>query len=69
MHSVWEIIAIEAPVEVSVPYAAGNTTVLSPRGVPKAKRVRTSVLKSAPRRYKIPMNNEGRTISLRKVAI
>ncbi len=33
---VWEIIAIEAPVFVSPPYAAGNTIVLSPSGVAKA---------------------------------
>ena len=36
-QSVCDIIAMEAPVFVSPPNAAGKTTVLSPSGVPKAK--------------------------------
>ena len=37
-HSECEIIAIEAPVSASPPYASGNTTVLSPRGVARIKK-------------------------------
>ena len=59
MQRVCEIIAIDAPVDVSPPYAAGNTTVLRPSGVPNANSVSTSVFLSAPNSHKTAINSVG----------
>ena len=40
MHSVWDIIAMLAPVSGLPPYASGNTTVLRPSADPVAKKER-----------------------------
>ena len=69
IQSELEINAIDAPVDVSPPYAAGNTTVFSPNGVPKANNVRISVFLSAPKSHRIPTNSAGNTNNRRNVAI
>lgn len=69
MQRVCDIIAIDAPVDVSPPYAAENTTVFNPSGVPNANKVSTSVFLSAPNSHKTAINSVGKTISRKAVAI
>jgi hypothetical protein len=68
IHKVCEIIAIDAPVEVSPPYAAGKTTVFKPNGVPKAKNAIIIAVSSAPRTISNAINKAGKTISLKALA-
>ena len=68
-HRVCDIIAIDAPVEVSPPYAAGNTTVFNPNGVPYAIKVRYNVFLSAPIKCRSKINIVGSTSKRKKVAI
>ena len=68
-HTVWEMVAIAAPVVVSPPYAAGKTTVFNPRGVAKAKRHIVKVISSAPNQLSSKMNIAGSRKRRRTAAI
>ena len=62
------MIAIEAPVEASCPYADGKTTVLSPKGVAKANKHIFMMSESTLSRYKANRKTIGKSINLNKVA-
>ena len=68
-QTVWEMVAIDTPVEGSPPYAAGKTTVFSPNGVPKAKKHIVSAVLFAPKSFSITTNSAGRINSLNTDAI
>ena len=68
-HKVCEIIAIAAPVCVSPPYAAGNTTVLSPSGVANAKNASVITSSDAPVSISTEIKTAGIINSLKAVAI
>ena len=67
--NVCDIIAIDAPVFVSPPYAAGYTMVLSPKGVAKAISARVIISLFIPKAFITITNTAGITISLKNVAI
>ena len=68
-QAVWEMVAMETPVEGSPPYAAGNTTVFRPKGVPKANMQSKIIRLSTPISFKSAMNRAGRTMSRRAEAM
>ena len=67
-QSVWEIKAIEAPVEASSPYAEGKTTVLRPKGVANANKHILIISPSTLRIISTVRNIAGKIISLNSVA-
>lgn len=68
-HRVWEIIAIDAPVFVSPPYAAGNTTVFKPRGVAYANSASVRTSSDAPISLSITSRIAGIINNLNAVAM
>ena len=68
-ESVWEIIAIDAPVLVSPPYADGNTTVFNPSGAANAIRESDITISFAPMHFRMSIISEGITKSLKKAAM
>jgi len=58
--SVWDIRAIPAAVEVSLPYALGITTVLSPSGIAREATAHIKNVLLQSKSIKIPMKTMGR---------
>ena len=66
-ENVCETIAMEAPVSVSPPYAAGNTMELSPIGVAKHTRVKIIISSLAPKSFSTAIKIDGITIRRKRV--
>ena len=57
---VWEMSAIPAATEVSLPYAAGITTVFSPRGMAREQTAQTAKVSGKGIRSIAPRNSSGK---------